>query len=204
MLLRGRLLSCGCLRERHGHNRRGKRTQTYGVWVNMRTRCYGPASRDYKDYGARGITVCDRWRDSFENFLADMGECPEGKSIDRRDNDGPYDPNNCYWASAVEQANNKRRTVFVEFRGERIAVALLAARFGIPSPALYERIVRYGWSTEEAVAAPVTAKIKLTDDQVAMIRIDPRSGRIIAADFGISQSYVSHIKAGRERRKQRR
>lgn len=154
MLLRGRLLSCGCLRDTHGHNRRGKRTTTYRAWLGMRTRCERPTCSDYKDYGGRGIKVCERWG-TFDNFLADMGECPPGRSIERRNNDGHYEHSNCYWATPIQQANNKRNTTFVTFRGERLPVSRLAARFGLSGDVLYERIVRYGWSLENAVSTPV-------------------------------------------------
>lgn len=94
----------------HGHaRRRGERagTSTYYIWAAMIQRCTNPKSRDYKLYGAIGISVCDRWRNSFEAFLADMGERPDGRSLDRVDNDGNYEPSNCRWATAVEQARNK-------------------------------------------------------------------------------------------------
>ena len=157
MLLRGRLLSCGCLKSPHGHNRRNQRTRTYGVWVNMRTRCENEKCDDYQSYGGRGITVCERWQ-RFKNFLADMGECPPDKSIERRDNEGDYEPSNCYWACAVEQANNKRRTAYVTFLGQQWPVYRLAAQFGLPGNILYARIFRYGWPVEEAVNTPLMRK----------------------------------------------
>lgn len=104
--------SCGCLNAevrkskaiRHGFNR----TSTYVCWSNMHARCGNAKRHDHKNYGGRGISVCDRW-ESFENFLADMGEKPIGRSIDRYpDNDGNYEPGNCRWATASEQRRNQR------------------------------------------------------------------------------------------------
>ena len=113
----GEILSCGCYRKdnttalmtRHGHSKRGNVSKTYMVWQSMINRCNRPTSKDFKYYGARGIQVCVRWTDSFELFLLDMGEKPDGLSIDRVNNDGNYEPSNCRWATATEQQANSRR-----------------------------------------------------------------------------------------------
>lgn len=111
-LTSGDTRSCGCLPKhsglRHGNAFHGKRTPTYWSWQAMKARCLNPHSKSFPDYGGRGIRICDRWRDSFENFLADLGERPQGTTLDRINNSGNYEPGNCRWAVKVEQNRNQR------------------------------------------------------------------------------------------------
>jgi hypothetical protein len=109
----GNTRSCGCLHKEgnattHGHTKGYKDSPTYNTWANMMTRCYNPKANNWDNYGGRGITVCERWH-LFETFLEDVGERPEGKTIDRYpNNDGNYEPGNVRWATRSEQNQNKR------------------------------------------------------------------------------------------------
>jgi hypothetical protein len=112
-LRRGDSTSCGCFRQevlkKRNATHRLSRTRIYRIWTNMKTRCFNPRHRSYADYGGRGITVCDRWRESFSAFYADMGDPPNRfYSLDRIDNNGNYEPDNCRWATPLMQTHNQR------------------------------------------------------------------------------------------------
>lgn len=145
-LISGRVLSCGCLRPKHG----GAGTRAYRIWQGVINRCTRENHRNWADYGGRGITICDRWRGSFPNFLTDMGEPPPGATIERIDNDRGYEPGNCRWATRKEQARNTRRTVDVTYDGRTQSLAAWAEEFGCNYWRIHTRIVKLGWSAERA------------------------------------------------------
>ncbi len=121
------------------------------TWLDMRERCRNPRCQDYPRYGARGITFCERWRSSFENFIADMGERPSLRhSLERIDNDGPYCPENCQWATSAEQNNNRSFNRHIVVDGTRMTIAQASDQTGIKHATILSRLER-GKSDEEAV-----------------------------------------------------
>jgi hypothetical protein len=167
-LRRGRTTSCGCSRygrqprKRHGHagnaHKRIRPSSTYVTWLSMRDRCADPKCEQYPRYGGRGIVVCERWRKSFDNFLADMGEKPSPThSIDRIDGNGNYEPSNCRWATPIEQATNRKGVRRLEYTGNVYSLAALARLTGCPEGTLYYRL-KDGWSVTRAVETPVRPK----------------------------------------------
>lgn len=143
-LRNGNTRSCGCLkRDTHSlvfrkHGRAG--TNVYWLWADMIARCTSPRHQRFSDYGGRGITVCDAWKDSIETFLRDMGPRPIGSSLDRIDNSDGYHPGNCRWASRVQQANNKRNNKIVLIGGEMKTLAEWSRESGVPYHTLKARV----------------------------------------------------------------
>ena len=146
-LRRGNTQSCGCLaRDRSSevhfmHGMDG--TPTYKSWIGTKTRCYKPDDSHYKDYGGRGIRVCTRWKNSFENFLEDMGKRPEGKTLDRIDNDGNYTPDNCKWSTPKEQSRNQRTNKLITYQGETECLARWAEILNVNYETLRSRLSRH-------------------------------------------------------------
>jgi hypothetical protein len=148
-VISGNTKSCGCLDKQAASNRLKKRMTTHGMkksseynsWKGMKMRCVNQNDTSYKNYGARGITVCDRWLNSFENFLADMGKKPSTKhSIERIDVNGNYEPLNCKWADAKEQGLNKRNSVVLTINGITKPIGQWAKDIGISHSGLQWRI----------------------------------------------------------------
>lgn len=152
----GHVRSCGCLRAdtaREGmqtHKMSG--TLTHKRWKSMLSRCFTENSKSYPRYGGRGITVCEQWRNSFENFLRDMGECPgEAWTLERKETNGNYGASNCKWATRKEQNRNTSRNRLLEYRGEQRCVSEWAEVLGISANTIYKRLYA-GKSDEEALA----------------------------------------------------
>jgi hypothetical protein len=130
------------------------KTPTYKSWMSMRERCTRPTIAGYHLYGGRGIKVCARWL-SFENFVADMGIRPDGKTLDRISSDGDYEPGNCRWATVKEQARNTRSNVRLQYMGESRTVSEIAAMSGIKDTTLRKRLFQMGLTVEEATSLPL-------------------------------------------------
>lgn len=167
-LRNGQSKSCGCLKidtagdQRRTHGQSGnfhkgiQASAEYRIWIGMKNRCYVPSATGYANYGGRGITVCDRWNESFEAFLEDMGPKPSPThSIDRfPDSEGNYCPENCRWATRTQQNRNTRKNHLLTYRGETLSIAEWAERLKLDPRTLCMRIIR-GWTTERAIETPV-------------------------------------------------
>lgn len=161
ILKSGQSRHCGCRQAiindanhlRHGDTRRGRTAVEHRTWSKMIARCENPNDPDYADYGGRGIVVCERWREDYVAFLADMGRRPAGHSIDRIDVDGNYEPGNCRWATKAVQARNKRNTRYVEWAGERRPLKEACEMVGIDYKLAHSRLQK-GWPIERALGGP--------------------------------------------------
>lgn len=139
---------------KHGHAFAGNISKTYRAWQNMKKRCYNPRATGFERWGGRGIKVCPAWKDSFENFLRDMGTAPKNKSLDRLDNDGDYCPTNCQWSTLEEQGRNKRNSVLLCYKGKIKTLTEWAAYLGWDKRTIHTRLKR-GWSITETLGTPV-------------------------------------------------
>jgi hypothetical protein len=169
--------SCGCdLNVKHGHSRTTKAglSPTYVTWASMRQRCQYEPNIGYARYGASGVSVCEQWQE-FERFLADMGERPRGKTIDRIDNSKGYEPGNCRWASKKEQARNRASNRMIEVNGEIKCLAEWCEQYGVEPKRVCQRL-HSGWDAEKALTTPFRAKRKCVNNAKSMWRTYPGSG----------------------------
>jgi hypothetical protein len=130
-------------------------TPSWEVWQGMLARCSNPNATGYHRYGGRGIKVCDRWKYSFSNFYEDMGDKPEGYTLERINNDGDYEPENCRWDSFKEQMRNRSNNVNVTYKGRTQCISAWEEEFGFSHGTVWNRIYTYGWSVEKAISTPV-------------------------------------------------
>jgi len=156
-ILKKKTMSCGCFQKEvvkeilikrntsHGLSK----TREYKIWQGIKKRCFNNRFKFYPHYGGRGITICKSWL-NFESFLADMGPCPEGHSIDRINNDGNYEPKNCRWAKDEIQANNKRSNRILDCFGEKLTMSMAAEKYRINYKMLHRRL-KLGWPIEKAL-----------------------------------------------------
>ena len=154
--------SCGCYQRKlisgmfKIHGKSGDRY--YENWCKLKERCYNTHSKDYQNYGGRGIYICRRWRKSFESFYKDMGEKPsKNHTLERINNNGPYAPWNCRWATRKQQSRNKRNNVLISFKGESMCASDWAERLGMNISTLKSRLFK-NWSIEKALTTPVRGK----------------------------------------------
>jgi hypothetical protein len=174
-LRRGDSKSCGCLprdkmvQRLTTHNR--SRTKEYRIWIGILTRCYRENASGYKNYGGRGIKVCEVWRESFQAFFDDIGPMPTPQhTIERRNNDGDYEPTNCFWATRKEQGQNRRNNHLLTYNGETLSLASWADKVGVPYCTLHTRVLRYGWTVHDALTTPVRPCRKRSKQATANIR----------------------------------
>lgn len=162
-------ISCGCMKSfsmsQQAKRPRKKRPNyrnlpEYNIWWNMRRRCLDPKDPRFADYGGRGITICDRWS-TIRAFFEDMGPRPSPRhTLDRKDNDGPYSPENCRWATPQEQARNKRNNHPLTYQGRTQTMTAWAEELGMSVQTLACRLNRQGWTAEEALSFPVNRGMK--------------------------------------------
>lgn len=158
----GNTSSCGCYQiesVRKNMTTHGKcNLKEYSVWAGMIQRCANPKRNSFKDYGGRGISVCERWKE-FESFFCDMGVCPDGFTLDRKNNNGNYDPGNVRWAEQKEQSRNTRRNIFICIDGKTKTAGDWGVDRGFPVGLVTNRI-NHGWSRVDAVNTPYTPRRK--------------------------------------------
>lgn len=197
----GKSTNCGCARGKPrpaGYRLKAKRATDhplYEAWKAMNRRCSDPGAPGYSSYGGRGISVCEAWRgqEGFWRFVADMGERSEGVSLDRINNDGPYAPENCRWATRSEQNRNTRLTRYVQVDGAQTPVATAAEQLNVVPETIKARLDR-GWAVSDALSTQDHSPTRaLTDEQVEEIHRTYRAGCEMYGGRALARHYGVHL-----------
>lgn len=154
LLKNGSTQSCGCLHIEKVTKHNQSKTRLYGIWTDVKQRCYNPNNKFFKDYGGRGITICEEWANNYDNFeqWAILNGYKSTLTIERLDVNGGYNPSNCTWATQKQQQRNKRNNHTIDYNGETHTVAEWAEICGINKSTLYGRLNTHGWSIEDALS----------------------------------------------------
>lgn len=157
---------CGCIHKEKPNRKTHGMSKTFisREWRGIKSRCYNTNSKSYKDYGGRGIKMCDKWKDDLQSFYDDVSKLAhygeKGYTLDRINNDGNYEPNNVRWATKSEQNKNKRSNINITYNGTTQCLKLWAKEFNIPYLSLYQRINKLNWDIERALTTPVRGSDK--------------------------------------------
>lgn len=192
-LRKGKTKSCGCFHKQllaknstiHGMSN----SKEFASWWNMRERCFNPKDKRYHRYGERGITICQRWLDGFQNFYDDMGKCPKNYTIERINNDGNYEPSNCIWASRKIQARNRNITRWFTYNGKKLCYAEVSRKLKIPHHKLRYLIEDKGLSLDDAISYMKENKYKKLTwsvDKAICLRKEGYSYKDIGTEFGVT------------------
>lgn len=170
-----------------------KHKSTYQCYRDMKGRCFNKNSRRYYTHGQRGITVCERWLESFENFIEDMGVKPEGYTIDRKDNDGNYELSNCRWATPKEQGNNRRTNVNLSFGGNTQTIQKWSEELGVSFSVLWKRLKTM--PLEKVLSSEMYGNQIISLEKKIEILTKLQSGKSsqnrLAKEYGLSQATIS-------------
>lgn len=205
----GKIRSCGCLRNELSSSRTDNlheankthglsKSDVYDTWRGMKTRCGNKNNSAYSYYGGRGLSVCKRWLNSFENFISDMGPRPDGFTLERKNNALGYSPKNCVWASRSDQQNNRRVNRRVVYNGKTYTVSQLAELTGVHRNTITLRIDS-GLPIEKIVSRDrlIGFSSKLSPKDVESIRASSATGVALAKKYGVTASNISAIRTGR-------